>query len=229
MKKNVPLIIWDCDGTIQTMSAFAYASHKRSDPGLSRDAFKAQNPGEIAMLPGMAEMIDYTDSKGYNNVLISEGDPSAGGCAQLLARKDRFKNWKFQGETVEWGCVPKQVDKVNIKLTNELVAEFEPSKVIVIGDSLREYAEALNCLVSMKQKFGPQAGSSVVFIKMGPPDETAEDVDDSHPPVYFVKSGMEMKPIIDKFLGSDAIRQALAKAADKPQPSHKIKKTGVDR
>ena len=203
MAKQKPLFIYDCDGTLQTLVARAWAMAKKENKtDLSLAEFRAQHPGETAMLPGMANVVRYTDSLG-DNVLVSDGNPGEEGCPELqeLRVENRFKGWKYKGREVKWGQSPDHMSKVERSVAEELLKNFLPSKIVVIGDTLDDYILALHIAHFVNSIELPdktfQRPQVIAFIKRGVPTESCEN---AQVPVFAVDSGQEMQQLIQNLI-----------------------------
>lgn len=146
MKKNAPLFIYDCDGTLELPIIFAYAQEKQKNKNMTMSLaeFKAAHPDEKKlMISGMADLIKYTNSIG-NNVLLSGGDPTTEGSKELKSLFPLFQNWKHKGKEVSFGREPENLLKNNPEVAQSLIDYFKPSKIIIIGDSVSECELAKN-------------------------------------------------------------------------------------
>ena len=204
MTKRKPLFIYDCDGTLQTLLTYAWALTKKEEKtNISREEFKAQNFGEdVAMLPGMEDLVHYTETIG-NNVLLSEGNPQEG-CTKLRALKKYFQNWKFKGQDVPWGRVPENLSKVARDVAKELFDNFKPDQIIVIGDSMDEYVLALHMAYfgrMFAKKHHQEPPKIVALLKRGKRDEA---VLNSDVPLIAAESGAQMQQIIQKVINNSA-------------------------
>ena len=202
MEQRRPLVIYDAEGTIYGPVAYARARcRQEGTTHLSLEEFKKQNPGGKAMLPGMLDLMEYT-AIFSNNVLVSEGDPLNAGCKQLVENRHLFQNWRFDEDHVEWGRVPNNLSKAHRSVVRELLKTFEPNQVAVIGDSTSDYIMAFHFFVLMQQEFHiPSSPPPVLFFKMLSADEGVSDAPDGKPPVFFVRSGMQIKEKLDEFWG----------------------------
>ena len=186
MSDKKPLIIYDCDGTLEFPLMFAYGLAKQSDKTLTFADFKKAHVGDIkAMAPGMADMIRYTAEIG-NNVLLSGGNPTKEGSRELKSLFGYFKNWTFQGTEVPFGKEPSGVLKDDPRVAEELIKFFDPSIVIVVGDSEDEVKLAENIKADVLLLQGINKRSLLDQVK-------------NVPHKYAAKDGKEMVEILKDF------------------------------
>lgn len=203
MKKQKPLFVYDCDGTLQAPTAFVWGIIKKTTKKeLSLLDFKAQHPGPKAMLPGMADLVRYTSTIGHN-VLLSGGNPKLDGCPELLSLKNYFQDWSFEGKIVPWGNAPNNLLKSSHLVTHALLTTFLPSQVIVLGDSVDDYILAYH-FANPRKTGNPiedqeiqAAIPPVIFLRRAPSEESAPN---GLPPCFSAESGAQMQHLIDKFL-----------------------------
>ena len=146
MKKNAPLFVFDCDGTLELPVVFAYAQEKQKnkDMTMTLAEFKAAHPDEKKlMISGMADFIKYASEIG-NVVLLSGGDPVAEGSKELKSLFPLFQKWEIEGKEVPFGREPTGLLKNTPEVAQGLRDYFNPSKVVVIGDSTAECELAKN-------------------------------------------------------------------------------------
>lgn len=208
MESRKPLFVYDCDGTLQGPTAFAYGLAKKfNQTNLSCAEFKKQYPGEKVLLPGMADLVRYTAILG-NNVLISGGSPDKEGCSGLLELKNYFQNWQFNGKDVPWGHTPNNLIKASPVIAKTLLQTFHPSWIMVIGDSdVDDYAMGLYLSIfasKMPQSDKSHAPVEVLFMKRGMKDE--ECCIDAAVPLVAFESGLQMKQFVEEFV-SDRQKQ----------------------
>ena len=146
-QQRKPLFILDCDGTLDAFSGiFVYGLMKQLHlTDMSLTEFKKEYGIGKVMFPGMANLVKYMAEQG-NVVLLSGGDPVNEGSAELksLIKEGCFQNWKFNGADVPLGKEPEGVHKSNPLVARALLKEFDPSYVVVIGDSEDECKLAEN-------------------------------------------------------------------------------------
>ena len=210
MEEQKPLFVYDCDNTLQSTMAVVWGKLKLQQlTTLSKEEFVQQNSDELnsskAMLPGMADMVRYTATKG-NNILISDGNPGQeDGCKELRHDlKNYFQNWSYKGEEVEWGRTPNLMPKEHLEVSKELYKTFVPSQIFVIGDSVEDYDLALSLAYCIKKYARlvktPHIKPAVVFFKIGPSGET---VLNAKVPVVTAPSGAALQQAIAAYLEPD--------------------------
>ncbi len=146
MKKNAPLFVYDCDGTLELPIFFAYAyeKQKNKDFDMTLSKFKETHPNEKKlMITGMSDLVRYTATLG-NNVLLSGGNPEHESSNELKSLFPNFQNWQHNNQDVPFGREPNGLLKSDIEVAKSLIQYFKPSKIIVIGDSISEYELAKN-------------------------------------------------------------------------------------
>ena len=186
MKKNAPLFIYDCDGTLELPIIFAYAYEKQKNKNMTLAEFKAAHPDEKKlMISGMADLIKYTASIG-NNVLLSGGNPEVEASQELKSLFPQFQNWKHKGEDVPFGREPPALLKNNPEVAQSLIEHFKPSKVIVIGDSVTECELAKNIKAD-------------ILVIRGTSKDLYQGLD-SVPYKHSIQSGQEMISVIQEDL-----------------------------
>jgi len=185
MNKQKPLFVYDCDGTMCAPIVWAWALYKQ-DPNfrLSMKEFKEKNSdSSVALLPGISDLIQYTNQVGYN-ILLSGGDPSSHSNLELHSTFKYFKNWEFEDQKVAFGQEPESVHKTHPDIVKNLLKNFNPNRVVVFGDSEEEFILAQNFA-----KFIP-----TTFIFRGTPEKlfnTSTNISK-----YSAKDGYEMLEIV---------------------------------
>ena len=158
LETQKPLFIYDWYGTVEApwWTVFlieqyherctAKAEGRKYHPTKTIAEFKKDHNNQNTLLiPGMEEVIRFTDSIG-NNILLSDGNHLDEACPELLALAGCFKSWMFDGKTIEFGYKPETKSKTDPKVADSLIKQFEPDKIFVIGDSNTEaqFAEVLH-------------------------------------------------------------------------------------
>ena len=186
MSDKKPLIIYDCDGTLEFPLMFAYGCAKQADKSLTFVDFKKAHAGDIkAMVPGMADLVRYTAGIG-NNVLLSGGAPMEEGSKELKGLFGCFKNWSFRGTEVPFGREPPKVTKDDPRVAEDLIKAFNPSVIVVIGDSEAEIRLAENIKAD-------------VLLLQGTNKESLLEKAKTVPNKYAAKDGNEMLSILKDF------------------------------
>ena len=191
-KQERILSIYDCEGTLQVLSAIAQAHAKKLNI-----PFEATGPK--ALIPGMDKLICYT-AELWKNVLLSGGIPSKDGCLELLNHSHYFENWQYDGEPVEWGQTPRNLSKRSPEVAIGLYDAFLPDRVIVFGDSEEDYILAFHLARELEKRLPPekQKHPLVVFFKLGDPNPALKAVRESKVPFIPVTNGFEAMAEIQK-------------------------------
>ena len=183
------LFVYDFDGTIVAPLFALYASARSKNPDLTFAEFKAQS-GHVqkALIAGMKELIRYTATLGQN-VLVSGGDPvgDAENNPELKELLGYFKSWVYEGKEVSFGKEPEGLLKENPKVAKGLLKAFDPSEVVVIGDSVSECELAKNI------------GASVLLFRTSL--ESVPIGYEEVPHRYVAQTGYDMKKILENHFG----------------------------
>ena len=225
ISKHPRIVIYDRDGTLQTLLTYAYALTKKDgNSNLTLDEFKEQikkechveDTGKTAMIPGMAGLVCYTSSIA-ENILMSGGDPKEV-CPQLKNLIDYFITWHVNGEEIEWGLTPDKMHKKNALVAHAVVESLMPHQIAVVGDDTDDYTLARHLYIFLKDfwsKKDPSIKPSVIFLRRGNPEES---VPNSEVPVYAVESVNQMKNLINDFFGIRSNQKTISQGA-RPQQS----------
>ena len=203
------IVIYDCMGTLQGSPMAVWADRRfRTHNNESAADFQKSHPGPYVMYDGMADLVRYT-SRFTKNILLSSGNPAAEGCPELLKLKHYFSNWKYDGKVVPWGQTPCQMFKNDPRIAQALVQQFQPTRVVVIGDALEDFDGACNFPFFMR-KLQPviSAPMVVAFIRRGLKIESCVD---SPVPVIALPVASEMMKIIEKIFQSPHFPSATIK------------------